>query len=480
MISEEMSLLASRARKTDLIIFSEFVRDLMEKCGNLPCIRTQKQFFTAYKNVFSAQEAIQWICENLTRDMPVAHNQLDSSAEDFQDINYSAPYHNNNNIDPLNQKHATKIFQRFLEAEIIKCVPDRRLDYFPSDRTFFQFAIHDLRRKGNNFNRIIAMAYHLFCSAEASADQEQSLFEVVYSQAKFMGNRNLKASNIVSWISSFYNVDRVEATHWAHHIYRNCIIESVQTPHKSKFEDNGVDFYKFSEVFTARCRSKISVERVLDDNFINFTPKRRAPSPPPSYESLLDVDGKVTVKALQHPEAPFIKRNIKIIPDGLGYGFCVRGENPCYIKLVDIEGPAIRAGLKIHQYIENVNGHQVLNKSYGQVEKLILAGNSFERLDIRVFERVGDDETSKFSSNSSVSSGDTKLGQSPSTSNSSSNPTSEVGSIPSNNGAFPKPTRQFAPTATNFRRPQGRTARSSTLSTNGSHRNPVMQQNTAP
>ena len=42
-------------------------RDLMEKCGNLPCIRTQKQFFTAYKNVFSAQEAIQWICENLTR-----------------------------------------------------------------------------------------------------------------------------------------------------------------------------------------------------------------------------------------------------------------------------------------------------------------------------------------------------------------------------------------------------------------------------
>ena len=57
--------------------------------------------------------------------MPVAHNQLDSSAEDFQDINYSAPYHNNNNIDPLNQKHATKIFQRFLEAEIIKCVPGK-------------------------------------------------------------------------------------------------------------------------------------------------------------------------------------------------------------------------------------------------------------------------------------------------------------------------------------------------------------------
>ena len=57
-------------------------------------------------------------------------------------------------------------------------------------------------------------------------DQEQPLFEVVYSQAKYMGNRNLKASNIVSWISSFYNVDRVEATHWAHHIYRNCIIES--------------------------------------------------------------------------------------------------------------------------------------------------------------------------------------------------------------------------------------------------------------
>ena len=51
-----------------------------------------------------------------------------------------------------------------------------------------------------------------------------------------------------------------------------------------------------------------------------------------------------------------------------------------------------------------MNGHQVLNKSYGQVEKLILAGNSFERLDIRVFERVGDDDTSEFPPNSSVSS----------------------------------------------------------------------------
>lgn len=472
MISEEMSLLASRARKTDLIIFSEFVREFM-MCGNLPCIRTQKQFFTAYKNVFSAQEAILWISENLTMGMPLVQNQLDSSSE--EDVSFSAPYHNNNNIDQLNQKHAAKIFQRFLEAEIIKCVPDRRLEYFPNDKTFFQFAIQDLRRKGNNFNRIIVMAYHLFCYAEESLNHEQPLFEEVYSQSKFMGNRNLKASNIVSWISRFFNVDRVEATHWAHHIYRNCILEPVQAP-KSKFEDNGIDFYKFSDIFTSRCKARIDVSKVLDDSFINFTPKRRTPSPPPSYESLLDVNGRVTVDALLHPEAPFVKRNIKVIPDNVGYGFCVRGENPCYITVVDIDGPANKAGVKQHQIIENVNGHQVLYKSYGQVEKLILAGNSFERLDIRVFERIGDDDT-KFSSNSSVSSVDTttKLAVSPSTS-----ATSEVGSLPSSGGAYPKPPLQFTQTAKNFRRLQNRRkhVRSNTLSSNGSHNS--IKQNTAP
>ncbi|KAK2862527.1 hypothetical protein Q5P01_002060 [Channa striata] len=82
----------------------------------------------------------------------------------------------------------------------------------------------------------------------------------------------------------------------------------------------------------------------------------------------------VTCEELLTPGAPFIKRVLTVIGDALGWGFVVRGTAPCYVQAVDPGSPAAAAGVKVRQFVCQVNGQCVLYLDYRRVSRLVMTG----------------------------------------------------------------------------------------------------------
>ncbi|KAM3877947.1 DEP domain-containing mTOR-interacting protein [Diretmus argenteus] len=82
----------------------------------------------------------------------------------------------------------------------------------------------------------------------------------------------------------------------------------------------------------------------------------------------------VTCEELLSPGAPFIKRVLTVMGDALGWGFVVRGMAPCYVQAVDPGSPAAAAGVKVRQFMCQVNGLSVLYLDYRTVSRLVLTG----------------------------------------------------------------------------------------------------------
>ncbi|KAF7656857.1 hypothetical protein LDENG_00034800 [Lucifuga dentata] len=82
----------------------------------------------------------------------------------------------------------------------------------------------------------------------------------------------------------------------------------------------------------------------------------------------------VTCEELLAPGAPFIKKVLTVIGDALGWGFVVRGLAPCYVQAVDPGSPAAAAGVKVQQFVCQVNGQCVLYLDYCTVTRLVMTG----------------------------------------------------------------------------------------------------------
>ncbi|XP_069014574.1 DEP domain-containing mTOR-interacting protein [Embiotoca jacksoni] len=74
------------------------------------------------------------------------------------------------------------------------------------------------------------------------------------------------------------------------------------------------------------------------------------------------------------PGAPFIKKVLTVIGDDLGWGFVTRGMAPCYVQAVDPGSPAAAAGVKVQQFVCQVNGQCVLYLDYRTVTRLVMTG----------------------------------------------------------------------------------------------------------
>ncbi|XP_035487408.1 DEP domain-containing mTOR-interacting protein [Scophthalmus maximus] len=81
-----------------------------------------------------------------------------------------------------------------------------------------------------------------------------------------------------------------------------------------------------------------------------------------------------TCEQLLAPGAPFIKRVLTVIGDVLGWGFVVRGMAPCYVQAVDPGSPAAAAGVKVRQFVYQVNGQCVLHLDYRTMTRLVMTG----------------------------------------------------------------------------------------------------------
>nr|XP_028591267.1 DEP domain-containing mTOR-interacting protein-like [Podarcis muralis] len=82
----------------------------------------------------------------------------------------------------------------------------------------------------------------------------------------------------------------------------------------------------------------------------------------------------VTNEELLTPGAPYIKKTLTIVGDAVGWGFVVRGGQPCHIQAVDPGGPAAAAGMKVCQFVYSVNGTYVLHLDYQSISSLIMTG----------------------------------------------------------------------------------------------------------
>jgi len=81
----------------------------------------------------------------------------------------------------------------------------------------------------------------------------------------------------------------------------------------------------------------------------------------------------------------FLQTAIQITSDSVGYGFVVRGTGPTYVHIVDPLGPAAKAGLKVGQIIQAVNGVPVLDLDNRQVSRLII-GDRVDSVLLQVIE----------------------------------------------------------------------------------------------
>ncbi|XP_077191949.1 DEP domain-containing mTOR-interacting protein-like [Paroedura picta] len=82
----------------------------------------------------------------------------------------------------------------------------------------------------------------------------------------------------------------------------------------------------------------------------------------------------VTNEEILSPGAPYVKKTLTIVGDAVGWGFVVRGGQPCHIQAVDPGGPAAAAGMKVCQFVYSVNGIYVLHLDYPTISSLIMTG----------------------------------------------------------------------------------------------------------
>ncbi|CAL9704292.1 unnamed protein product [Knipowitschia caucasica] len=107
-------------------------------------------------------------------------------------------------------------------------------------------------------------------------------------------------------------------------------------------------------------------------DFPSFTP--RASISMVLYNPKSVLSRNITCGELLAPGAPFIKRVLTVIGDALGWGFVVRGTAPVYVQAVDPGSPAAAAGIKVRQFVYQVNGQFVLYMDYRTVTRLVMTG----------------------------------------------------------------------------------------------------------
>ncbi|KAL0978611.1 hypothetical protein UPYG_G00172870 [Umbra pygmaea] len=82
----------------------------------------------------------------------------------------------------------------------------------------------------------------------------------------------------------------------------------------------------------------------------------------------------VTCEELLSLCAPYIKKVLTVMGDAVGWGFVIRGMAPVYVQAVDPGSPAAAAGVKVRQFVCQVNGRSVLYLDYRQVSRLVMTG----------------------------------------------------------------------------------------------------------
>nr|XP_018670689.1 DEP domain-containing mTOR-interacting protein-like isoform X2 [Ciona intestinalis] len=373
----------------DLIIFSETIRHEMQQCKP-PMIRHRRPLIKGYADVFVGTEAILWAIKTL------------STHEDKPENDSPATSTN------ITESQAITLFQKLMDAGLLRNV--QTFQGFKNDRSLYRFSCDD--DNADETVSSVALGFRIYKGAICNNCQ---LFQKVFKFGKLFTSQGMKSSDITAWlVDTGYAENQEAAVTLCRHLHKQGIIEPVD--HENMLFEAGGSFYVFtvdysrppipihkflssgisySNVETAQRNARIHLRQTSDQlmdlsmySSANKVHRKKGSSKSSDdsgihvksslpYESLLDDDGEVTKEALLHPEAPFARKELKIYPDGVGYGFVVRGSGPCYVKIVDPDSPAGKAGLEAQQYISEINGKNVLHLPHKAIEDLILNGPKY-------------------------------------------------------------------------------------------------------
>ncbi|KAL8179650.1 UNVERIFIED_CONTAM: hypothetical protein K2H54_070351 [Gekko kuhli] len=188
--------------------------------------------------------------------------------------------------------------------------------------------------------------------------------------------RTFLGCEMIDWlIQEGETVNRSEAVELCQTLLEDGIIQHVSNRHH--FYDGNL-LYQFRINFRRRRR----LTELLNENSprtLSDSPDSpfclRKLNPEPNSSSFLSVLKRpVTNEELLSPGAPYIKKTLTIVGDAVGWGFVVRGGQPCHIQAVDPGGPAAAAGMKVCQFVYSVNGIYVLHLDYQTISSLIMTG----------------------------------------------------------------------------------------------------------
>uniref|UniRef100_A0A3Q3X5N5 DEP domain-containing protein n=1 Tax=Mola mola TaxID=94237 RepID=A0A3Q3X5N5_MOLML len=167
----------------------------------------------------------------------------------------------------------------------------------------------------------------------------------------------------------------------------------IQHAKKHNFFDSGL-LYQFCINFRRRRRLSELLnegEQDVDEGVAVWTQEDNHPESPfvlrksgpqGGNGAFLSLRRTFTCEELLAPGSPFIKKVLTVMGDVLGWGFVVRGQAPCYVQAVDPGSPAAAAGVKVRQFVCQVNGQCVLYLDYRTVSRMVMTGTRTVVLDL--------------------------------------------------------------------------------------------------
>ncbi|KAM9783224.1 DEP domain-containing mTOR-interacting protein [Neosynchiropus ocellatus] len=311
---------------------------------------------------------------------------------------------------------AVKIMQKLLDQSIIHHVCDEHRE-FKDMKLFYRFRKDDGTFPLDSEAKVFMRGQRLY---EKLMNSENSLLQTRDTDGESF-ERTLVASEFIDWlIQEGEMATRDEAEQLGRRLLEHGIVQHVTNAHH--FVD-GPNLYQFRMNFRRRRRlmevlhernpsipesqeSPFCLRKQHSDggntSFLSVSPTKEikvgagvrrssmssscgssgyysssptlSSSPPVLCNPKSVLKRPVTVEELLTPGGLFKKKTFTVVGDAVGWGFVVRGCNPCHVQAVDPGGPAAAAGMKVCQFVVSVNGLNVLSHDYRALSNLILTG----------------------------------------------------------------------------------------------------------
>nr|XP_040059239.1 DEP domain-containing mTOR-interacting protein isoform X4 [Gasterosteus aculeatus aculeatus] len=376
----------ARQRKGEVMIAGEQLR-LRLHDGKL--IKDRRYHLRTYPNCFVAQELIDWL---------VSHKEAPDRAT------------------------AVRLMQHLMDHDILHHVCDKR-PRFKDAKLLYRFRKDDGTFPFNREVKIFARGQRLY---EHLIGDKKSILQL-REEHGVAYQRSFPGGQLIDWLLQNGEAEsRRRGLELCRALQEHGIIQHVAK--KYEFFDSGL-LYQFCINFRRRRRlSELLRESEQDDDKVSTQEDSRGDSPSVRHKSspqegdnafqsvrvskdLTSVTGgrrgssnsaqlqssgfpllvqlssssvrcnpesvlrrHFTCEELFAPGAPLIKKVLTVIGDALGWGFVVRGMAPCYVQAVDPESPSAASGVKVRQFVCQVNGQCVLYLNYRTVTRLVMTG----------------------------------------------------------------------------------------------------------